>query len=80
MCAIAEPIALHDRVVCITGSIGIALPRATTPLSALLDEADRALYDAKAAGKACVRLSTDATRHDPVPVQRAEPLAPVGRP
>ena len=80
MCAIAEPIALHDRVVCITGSIGIALPRTTTPLSALLDEADRALYAAKAAGKACLRLSADAIQHDPVPVQRSEPLAPVGRP
>ncbi len=59
--AAAEPLAVSGHTARITGSIGVALPAADgTPLAQLLEQADHALYQAKGAGKSCVRVYTSA--------------------
>ena len=56
--AVAEPIDIGDELVRVGVSIGIALASVGAALAAeLLDDADRALYDAKREGKSCWRLA-----------------------
>ncbi|PTX56878.1 response regulator receiver modulated diguanylate cyclase [Litoreibacter ponti] len=50
----------HPTPVRITLSIGLALQDGTTPLDALLDKADRALYEAKSRGRNLVSISVAA--------------------
>jgi diguanylate cyclase (GGDEF)-like protein len=54
--ALAVPLPLRGAVVGVTASIGVAVPDGTVDHDALLQQADRALYAAKAAGKGCWRL------------------------
>jgi GGDEF domain-containing protein len=62
--AIGQPLVIDGQGACITGSIGVAIPLTDqTPLDALLRQADKALYLAKADGKACIRV------YDPRPIQ-----------
>jgi diguanylate cyclase (GGDEF)-like protein len=56
---LAEPIPLATGVAQITASIGVALPdRPDRSAEALLQAADRAMYEAKAAGRDAARLAT----------------------
>jgi diguanylate cyclase (GGDEF)-like protein len=57
--ALAEPVPLATGVVTVTASIGVALPdRPDRSAEALLQAADRAMYEAKAAGRDAARLAT----------------------
>jgi diguanylate cyclase (GGDEF)-like protein len=57
LAAVSEPVTVDGRVARVTGSIGVATPMpGGTPVAALLRQADKALYDAKGAGKACVKV------------------------
>lgn len=57
--AIAEPMALEGRTFKVTASIGAAIyPQDGTSFSALLRNADSAMYRAKEAGRACSRFFT----------------------
>lgn len=59
--AVSEPIEVVDQTVQVGASIGVALARPhDTTGSELLDAADRALYDAKRAGKGCWRMAPGA--------------------
>jgi diguanylate cyclase (GGDEF)-like protein len=51
----ATPVVIEDHVVNVTLSIGVAGGEAGEALVPLLARADLALYDAKRAGRACVR-------------------------
>jgi diguanylate cyclase (GGDEF)-like protein len=56
---LAEPIPLATGVAQVTASIGVALPdRPDRSAEALLQAADRAMYEAKAAGRDAARLAT----------------------
>jgi diguanylate cyclase (GGDEF)-like protein len=56
---LAEPIPLATGVAHVTASIGVALPdRPDRSADALLQAADRAMYEAKAAGRDAARLAT----------------------
>ncbi|HWH94684.1 MAG TPA: sensor domain-containing diguanylate cyclase [Baekduia sp.] len=56
---LAEPIPLATGVTQVTASIGVALPdRPDRSAEALLQAADRAMYEAKAAGRDAARLAT----------------------
>ncbi|HMJ36939.1 MAG TPA: GGDEF domain-containing protein [Baekduia sp.] len=56
---LAEPIPLAAGVAQVTASIGVALPdRPDRSAEALLQAADRAMYEAKAAGRDAARLAT----------------------
>jgi diguanylate cyclase (GGDEF)-like protein len=56
---LAEPIPLTAGVAHVTASIGVALPdRPDRSAEALLQAADRAMYEAKAAGRDAARLAT----------------------
>ncbi|MDX6716523.1 MAG: hypothetical protein QOH30_3081 [Baekduia sp.] len=56
---LAEPIPLATGVAHVTASIGVALPdRPDRSAEALLQAADRAMYEAKAAGRDAARLAT----------------------
>jgi diguanylate cyclase (GGDEF)-like protein len=56
---LAEPIPLASGVAQVTASIGVALPdRPDRSAEALLQAADRAMYEAKAAGRDAARLAT----------------------
>jgi diguanylate cyclase (GGDEF)-like protein len=56
---LAEPIPLAAGVANVTASIGVALPdRPDRSAEALLQAADRAMYEAKAAGRDAARLAT----------------------
>jgi diguanylate cyclase (GGDEF)-like protein len=56
---LAEPIPLAAGVAQVTASIGVALPdRPDRTAEALLQAADRAMYEAKAAGRDAARLAT----------------------
>jgi diguanylate cyclase (GGDEF)-like protein len=56
---LAEPIPLSAGVAQVTASIGVALPdRPDRTAEALLQAADRAMYEAKAAGRDAARLAT----------------------
>jgi diguanylate cyclase (GGDEF)-like protein len=56
---LAEPIPLSGGVVQVTASIGVALPdRPDRSAEALLQAADRAMYEAKAAGRDASRLAS----------------------
>jgi diguanylate cyclase (GGDEF)-like protein len=70
--AIDFPVGVGECVVRVTGSIGVAIPKqGGRELATLLREADKALYAAKAAGKACTRVS----RHLSLPAARLAPAA-----
>lgn len=67
--ALSEPLTIDGQVVRVTGSIGVAVPVPSgTPLSVLLRQADKALYEAKGSGKACIRLYEPAAARVPEPV------------
>ena len=54
---LSAPMTVDGQSAFVTGSIGVAIPLpGGTPLTALLRQADKALYEAKADGKACIRL------------------------
>jgi diguanylate cyclase (GGDEF)-like protein len=56
---LAEPIPLAAGIAQVTASIGVALPdRPDRSAEALLQAADRAMYEAKAAGRDAARLAT----------------------
>jgi diguanylate cyclase (GGDEF)-like protein len=56
---LAEPIPLAAGVAHVTASVGVALPdRPDRSAEALLQAADRAMYEAKAAGRDAARLAT----------------------
>jgi diguanylate cyclase (GGDEF)-like protein len=56
---LAEPVPLSTGLVTVTASIGVALPdRPDRSAEALLQAADRAMYEAKAAGRDASRLAT----------------------
>jgi diguanylate cyclase (GGDEF)-like protein len=56
---LSEPIPLATGVAQVTASIGVALPdRPDRSAEALLQAADRAMYEAKAAGRDAARLAT----------------------
>jgi diguanylate cyclase (GGDEF)-like protein len=55
--AVSEPLVVDGELAQVTGSIGLAMPlEGATPLAALLRQADKALYAAKAEGKNCIRV------------------------
>jgi diguanylate cyclase (GGDEF)-like protein len=56
MAALAEPFTIHDEIVCIGASIGVACSDGDPPAAAeLVNQADRAMYLAKKQGRArCV--------------------------
>ncbi len=54
--SIRQPVQLHDLTVDISGSIGISISNETSDSDELLRHADVALYEAKAAGRNCIRL------------------------
>jgi diguanylate cyclase (GGDEF)-like protein len=56
---LAEPIPMPERTAIITASIGVALPdRPDRSAEMLLQAADRAMYEAKAAGRDASRLGS----------------------
>jgi diguanylate cyclase (GGDEF)-like protein len=59
----ATPVVTEDGVVSVTLSIGIAGADDCENMLTLLARADLALYDAKRAGRACVRQFSDSSRH-----------------
>ncbi len=66
MNAVSQPLTVEGQTVQISGSIGVAIPESgATELAVLLRQADKALYEAKRAGKACIRL------HEPAACLRA---------
>ena len=76
--AVRAPVCVAGTEVQVTGSIGFAVPtHARTELDQLLGEADRALYAAKAAGKACTRMHDPASGEPVIPTPRDEPVAAV---
>lgn len=69
------PIADRDRPLQVTASVGAALhPQDGQTLSELLEEADRALYAAKHAGRDQVRFPVDAAAPDTIPAASAPVL------
>jgi diguanylate cyclase (GGDEF)-like protein len=76
--SLAEPLSVLDTSVTVTASVGIALPVPGVDQEALLQQADRALYAAKAAGKGCWRRYSAepadgrTSAPDLVPAPRAE--------
>ncbi|QEC49110.1 GGDEF domain-containing protein [Baekduia soli] len=59
---LAEPVPLASGVAQVTASIGVALPdRADRSAEMLLQAADRAMYEAKAAGRDAARLGSPGT-------------------
>jgi diguanylate cyclase (GGDEF)-like protein/PAS domain S-box-containing protein len=57
--SVAQPIMVDDRELSISASIGIALYRdGEATLASLLCTADNALYEAKAAGRNCIRVAS----------------------
>jgi diguanylate cyclase (GGDEF)-like protein len=75
--ALGEPFGVAGATVQVSASVGIALPEPGLDHPAMLQHADRALYAAKDAGKACWRLY----RPDPVrAVDVVRPLLPGPRP
>lgn len=57
--AMREPVAIGDHALKVTLSIGAALCHEVGNAEALLQRADDALYQAKAAGRDCYRVTTD---------------------
>ena len=58
--AVSEPLDLHNEVLVLTASAGIALfPRDASDASGLAQKAEQAMYAAKAAGRAQVRFYDD---------------------
>jgi diguanylate cyclase (GGDEF)-like protein len=53
----AQPVPLDDTMIAVTTSLGVALRGADEPLNDALRRADQALYEAKVAGRNCVRLA-----------------------
>ncbi|AEV85712.1 Protein gmr [Actinoplanes sp. SE50] len=53
LATLREPVTIHGHVLYVTASIGVRLPEPTADPAHLLDDADLALYAAKAAGKDC---------------------------
>jgi diguanylate cyclase (GGDEF)-like protein/PAS domain S-box-containing protein len=49
--AIAKPVAVWDQTVTLSGSVGLAVSTAPTSVAALLQQADSAMYAAKAGGR-----------------------------
>jgi diguanylate cyclase (GGDEF)-like protein len=57
------PISLADQQVAITASVGVATAQSVLEsVESLIDRADRALYQAKAAGRNCVRAAGSSSR------------------
>jgi diguanylate cyclase (GGDEF)-like protein len=57
LAAVSEPVTVDGQVAHVTGSIGVAAPMpGGSPVAILLRQADKALYDAKGAGKACIKV------------------------
>jgi diguanylate cyclase (GGDEF)-like protein/PAS domain S-box-containing protein len=49
--AIAQPVAVWDQLVTLSGSVGLAVSTSPTSVAALLQQADSAMYAAKAGGR-----------------------------
>jgi GGDEF domain-containing protein len=74
LAALCEPLLVEGQVIQVTATIGVAVPAPTgTALTVLLRQADKALYEAKAEGKARLRLY--APPLNLVPVPRDRPVA-----
>lgn len=80
LAAVGQPMSIDGQTVHVTASIGVAVPTAAgSGLAALLRQADTALYEAKAAGKACVRLYVPPPLPGAGPSVESQPVLPAPR-
>ncbi|MFJ3106797.1 diguanylate cyclase domain-containing protein [Streptomyces sp. NPDC086835] len=70
LAALMKPYRIGDRDAIVSASIGIAVATPDITPEELLHHADRAMYEAKAAGKACIRMHTPQTRDNNHPADQ----------